>query len=165
MTLMDWHRYLEQSPGDSYADAKNVLELAISCLDLATNYTPCDGRVYNNLGIALERLLEGFLSEHSIKSIQLHERISSAYQTAVMIHSSCDEVGCDVASDYAGACLNYGLYLSKLDKFDAAIEILELVPDATVDENELDAAAWARQRVTRDATNLLLFCRRMRSRS
>mmetsp|Transcript_20080 Transcript_20080/g.35703 ORF Transcript_20080/g.35703 Transcript_20080/m.35703 type:complete len:336 (-) Transcript_20080:46-1053(-) len=190
MALLDYHGHLQLSV-DSVTDADGngithiqtesddsnyslsqyepSLELAVSCLDEATKHTPCDGRLYNNLGIALERLLEYNIANslQSKKVMELHDKIRSAYRNSIMIHSVCEQLGCDVAADYESACLNYGLYLSKRDQFDNAIDVLSrIVPPTTntaaVNENQLDAATWARRRVIRDATNLLGFCSRQR---
>ena len=177
MALLDYHHNLQSYKNDNAngerSDGKSVLDLAISCLNEATRQTPCDGRLYNNLGIALERLLEYHynIGSTQISMIeQLHVNISLAYQNAVLIHSTCERVGCEVGADYESACLNYGLYLSKLDKFDDAIDALSriAVTKAATDEdgeqNELNAAAWARQRVLTDATNLLHFCTRQKGK-
>lgn len=173
MALLDYHGQSIANGNSGSHDVRNTLiqgehtlELAISCLDVATKHTPCDARLYNNLGIALERLLE-YHNTNSMqdKATELHQRIKSAYQRSVMIHSTCEQVGCDVGADYESACLNYGLYLSKLDAFYAAAEVLSRVAsraDAIAVENEMDAATWARQRVITDAKNLLDFCMRQR---
>ena len=164
MAVMDYYDFmLQQQPRPEYSD--DVLDLAISCLNEAITHTPCDGRLYNNLGIALERCL----SKCQARMLEeLHNNISSAYQKSIMIHSKCKQVGCDVRADYESTCLNYGLYLSKLDEFVAAIDVLsKIVPINTADDtvvnetdDELDDVAWARQRVIRDATSLLSFCKR-----
>jgi hypothetical protein len=63
-------------------------------------------------------------------------------------------------------CLNYGLYLSKLDDFENAIDILSLVATEDGDDedtsamDEEDASHAARRRVLSDIGNLLGFCRR-----
>ncbi|KAL7542418.1 hypothetical protein ACHAXR_011750 [Thalassiosira sp. AJA248-18] len=178
MALFDYHDHLQlpvnsaadiiqhEGSGSNLMQCGHVLELAVSCLDEAINHTPCDGRLHNNIGISLERLL-GFYNDHA-NSVEIHDKIASAYHNSIMIHSTCEEMRCDVAADYESACLNYGLYLSKLDKFDDAIEILSRIasPTAPTDEvNEMDAATWARQRVIRDATNLLSFCEQQRDTS
>ena len=157
-----WH-YLGMAVESSSNEAANIegtLELAISCLNVASEYTPCDGRIYNNLGIALERQ-QGSMRE------DLHSEIVSAYEKSIMIHSKCENVGCDVGADYESACLNYGLYLSKLDLFDEAIDVLSRIVGEKAEhqsmdtaEEELDAAGWTRQRVLQDAEGLLSFCKR-----
>jgi len=185
MALLDYHHHLQLSTdsapdnnrmmeSDNSSDnlttqgGQKILELAVSCLNEAIKHTPCDGRLCNNLGIALERLLHCYNIDSFHKEKKLRDEISSAYRKSIMIHSTCEQVGCDVGADYESACLNYGLYLSKLDEFSAAIDVLSRIASPTntvaavVNEHEIDAATWARQRVIKDATNLLSFCRRTR---
>jgi len=173
----------------------DALELAVSCLEEAAKHTPCDGRLYNNLGIALERLLERYNTANNNNSnnnnnndddngstphdnsammmtVELNERIRTAYETSTAIHSACQRVGCDVAADFESACLNRGLYLSKLDEFGAAVEVLSRMTvqpayddgdaaDNAADNVDGDAAgAWARRRVVEDAMRLLSFCQK-----
>ena len=160
MALLDYYYHqVESSSPNEAADIDDTLELAISCLNVASEYTPCDGRLYNNLGLALER-------QQSSMREDLHSEIVSAYERSIMIHSTCESVGCDVGADYESACLNYGLYLSKLDLFDDAIDVLSRIVGEKAEhqsmvtaEKELDAAGWARQRVMRDAEGLLSFCK------
>ena len=102
------------------------------------------------------------------RETKLRDEISSAYRKSIMIHSTCERMGCDVGADYKSACLNYGLYLPKLDEFEDAIGVLSRIVSPThtvvaaLDEHEIDVATWARQRAIRDASNLLQFCRRQR---
>lgn len=155
MAILDYHDHLQQATNEiiqsDVADGKIAraeLELAVSCLHEATKYTPCDGRLYNNLGIAFERLLQ---YETTRSLLDLHERVSSAYETSIMIHSTCDQ-RCDVGVDYASACLNYGLYLSKRDQFSKAIDVLSKI----VPQNDRLHARYGR--LITDASNLLSFC-------
>jgi hypothetical protein len=69
-------------------------------------------------------------------------------------------VGCDVNTDYESACLNYGLFLSKLDDFEGAIDILSLVVANYEEAQDTDSDAVDASRVLRDASNLLGFCKR-----
>ncbi|KAL7529161.1 hypothetical protein ACHAWF_002863, partial [Thalassiosira exigua] len=141
-------------------DGGLALELAVACLDEAAKRTPCDARLFNNLGIALESLLER-RNSHSASSETLagiHRRIVSAYRKSLSIHSLCDRLGCDVAADREGASLNYGLYLSKLDDFEGAVDVLSEVAPGTFDP--MDARAQQRLRVIGDATSLLSFCKK-----
>jgi len=179
MALMDYHDHLALSSGSSscndvlvsanLTEVPCALELAVSSLNEAVKHTPCDGRLYNNLDIASERLLEHYLNVNSVQSNssmeQLGEKIQSAYRKSITVHSECRQMGCDVGSDYASACLNFGLHLSKLDMFLDAVNVLSrIVPPSSdssaMHDNEMDSEAWARQRVINDATSLLAFCKR-----
>ena len=148
----------------------------MACLEEATKYTPCDGRLYNNLGIALERFLEyhhsscttcdtGYIQSQLL--LGLHDKILTAYRTSVTIHSLCERMGCDVGSDCERACLNYGLYLSKQNDFEGAVDVLSrivtpagIAANTTTPMSEHDVASCERQRVIEDATKLLAFCRK-----
>jgi hypothetical protein len=179
MALLDYHNYevaMQQQQQQNENCDCSFLRLAISCLEEATTHTPCDGRLQNNLGIALERLLEYHQSSDSDDGMTLVDRsrlldslrgqIATAYDRSIQIHTLCNQVGCDVKADYESACLNYGLFLSKIDDFEGAINILSLVAanyevdEDTTDSGTTDASLIARRRVLRDANNLLVFCRR-----
>jgi tetratricopeptide (TPR) repeat protein len=171
MALLDYHNYhLQYKHQEDYTV---VLRLSISCLETATIYTPCDGRLQNNLGIALERLYEFHLQtlgndQNEDELTALRSRIATSYERSVQIHFLCNQIGCDVKADYESVCLNYGLYLSKLDDFENAIDILSLVATEDGDDEDerdddsatMDASLAARRRVLRDTRNLLAFCRR-----
>lgn len=176
MALLDYHNYLQYEQQEDYTTKDSiVLRLAISCLETATIYTPCDGRLQNNLGIALERLYEFHLQTlgndlNEDEMTILRSRIATAYERSIQIHSLCNQIGCDVKADYESVCLNYGLYLSKLDDFENAIDILSLVVTEDADDDddedtsaimeEEDASHAARRRVLSDIGNLLGFCSR-----
>ncbi|KAL7444890.1 hypothetical protein ACHAXH_008751 [Discostella pseudostelligera] len=155
MALLDYHYHLQRSDGTDDMNitnnARSGLDLVVSCLYEATKYTPCDGRLYNNLGIALEQLL---LCETFHSVVELHDRVISAYERAIKILSKCERLGIDVSTDYASACLNYGLYLSKLDNFSNAIDVLSKIvpPNGRLLANHC--------RLITDASNLLSFCKR-----
>eukprot|EP00984_Skeletonema_dohrnii_P032385 scaffold26473_cov138-Skeletonema_dohrnii-CCMP3373.AAC.6 len=172
MVLLDYHSYevaLQQQQQDC---AKNysILRLAISCLEEATTYTPCDGRLQNNLGIAWERLFEYHQSrekENEMSTADLSRlldsicgQVAEAFSRSIQIHTLCKQVGCDVNTDYESACLNYGLFLSKLDDFEGAIDILSLVAANYEEAQDTDSDAVHASRVLRDASNLLGFCKR-----
>ncbi|KAL9184548.1 hypothetical protein ACHAXT_012518 [Thalassiosira profunda] len=154
MALLEYNDLLQAEPSAARAtiNGGGLVELAVSCLEEASKHTPCDGRLYNNLGIALERLLSV-----TDKAAGLDDRIRSAYQHSIDTHFACKQAGCDVDADFASASLNYGLYLSKLDLFEDAISVLSRIAPQEMPVAEIDAA---RQRVVRDAMGLLSFCER-----
>ena len=142
---------------------KSVLDLAIACLKEGAKYTPCDARLYNNIGLAWERKLAQFTSSTDAKENDykhIHTKIKSAYQNAVTINSCCSVIGCDVVADYERTCLNFGLYLSYQNDFKGAIDVLETIELTTVKLRDLDMMSPARQRVIEDAHCLLLFCKK-----
>lgn len=157
MALLEYFEHLQSSTtnGITHTDininkSREGLNLAVACLYEATRHIPCDGKLYNNLGIAYERLLR---CETAVSELH-HEKVSSAYEKSIMIHLICERARCNVGVENASACLNYGLYLSKREEFSKAIEVLsKIVPtnDRLPDENG---------RLIEDASHLLSFCNR-----
>jgi hypothetical protein len=160
-----WH-YLGMAL-DEFANIDNssaLLDLAIACLEEeGAKYTPCDARLYNNIGLAWEKKLALFRTNNAANEIDMrhfHNKIKAAYKNAVLMNSICSRMGCDVASDYERACLNFGLYLSYQNDFRGAIHVLErieLTCDPTSNSQDLSPA---RHRVINDARNLLRFCKK-----
>mmetsp|Transcript_14166 Transcript_14166/g.27039 ORF Transcript_14166/g.27039 Transcript_14166/m.27039 type:complete len:649 (+) Transcript_14166:2-1948(+) len=161
MAMLEFYEVLQYPDiGNSNPDSiegEDVLELSIECFNKATRHTPCDGRLYNNLGIALERL-----SECRRES---DERIKRAYKTSFVIHSVCEKIGCDVGADFERTILNYGLHLSKQDDFEGAIRILSQIESRAASSNknsELTSGSMhandSRQKIIQDAKGLLSFC-------
>mmetsp|Transcript_13158 Transcript_13158/g.21612 ORF Transcript_13158/g.21612 Transcript_13158/m.21612 type:complete len:626 (-) Transcript_13158:115-1992(-) len=170
MALLDYHNYnVAMQKQRDCTNNCSILRLAISCLEEATTYTPCDGRLLNNLGIARERLFEDYQTrkeetEMSTTDLSrfldsLRGQVADALSRSIQIHQLCKQAGCDVNADYESACLNYGLFLSKLDDFEGAIDILSLVA-ANYEAEDTDSDAIVASRVLRDASNLLDFCKR-----
>jgi hypothetical protein len=108
-------------------------ETALQCLRYATQFTPRDARLYNNLGLVLNRL--------GGCPIQSYER-------SIELHTLSQSGGCQVDADLDSVLLNYGLYLSNKDEFAPACNVLERVSQG-------DSS-----RIQRDAAGLLRFCRR-----
>ncbi|KAL3773278.1 hypothetical protein ACHAW5_003441 [Stephanodiscus triporus] len=164
MAILDYNDHLQLSDIARGGITSMEMELAVACLNEAAKHTPCDGRLYNNLGIALERLMHCQASNSRIM-IEQREKAAEAYKKSMLIHSTCQRMRCNVHADHISTCLNYGLYLSKLDQFGCAIDILSRIvhqTDTLTDaDNDLDEIR-ARQRVVRDAKKLLAFCKSQR---
>lgn len=126
MTLREMFKDMNKSLPDMKI---SVLEMSISCLGVAKNLIPCDARLYNSFALALETLREYYqfkqleLPQEGERS--LHGQIIDFYERALLLHDLSHRAGCDVAVDYDSACLNYGLYLSKLDVFDQSVKVLQ----------------------------------------
>lgn len=153
MTLLDYNDHFQLSTDDS------TVELGVSCLCESIKRTPCDGRLYNNLALALERI--SYCCNPDSSSIKdLREEIAATYQKSLLLLTACKQIGCDVDVDYASLSLNYGLYMSKLDKFYLAIDVLSrIVPEkyTSIDnQNILDPTT---ERAVKDATCLMSFCK------
>ena len=147
-------------------ESKALAEMAISCLKIALTLTPCDGRLCNNLGLAHETLFSLDASkkydienneDFIVHSDQEQEIIANFYSLSLKLHGISKKVGCDVSFDFDQACLNYGLYLSKQNRFSDAAEILSYFNDVGTingsisDENHL--------RMIFDGTRLFQFCK------
>jgi hypothetical protein len=162
MTLAEFTNYKHDSFDEALFDVDSVLELAVACLEEGEKYTPCDARLYNNIGLALEKTLlrSNILSSQNGRSCT-HQKIKSAYEKAVAINSICSRIGCDVASDFERVCLNFGLYLSYQDDFHGAVAVLEMIEQISVDGlGTSKGMSPERQRVIDDASGLLLFCKK-----
>ena len=142
-----------------YTDIENqILDLAITCFEEALKHTPCDARLYNNLGLAWEKRLAELLQSNNVHNHSdlryIHDNIKSSYEKAVVINSICSTVGCDVVPDLERVCLNFGLYLSYQDDYRGAVQVLERIQFGS----DLGDMPLARRRVIEDAHKLMSFC-------
>jgi len=152
MTLLDYSNHIQLSTDIS------TVELGVSCLRESIKHNPCDGRLYNNLGLALERM-SYCCNPYSSTIEVLREEIAVTYQKSLLLLSACKKKGCDVDVDYASLSLNYGLYLSKLDNFCLAIDVLSrIVPEKVTSIDNQDMLDPTTERAVKDATCLLSFC-------
>jgi tetratricopeptide (TPR) repeat protein len=159
MTLAEYTNYNNDSLSRTF-DVE-ILDLAIACFEEATKHTPCDARLYNNIGLAWEKKLQSNHVSSQNDKVYMHQKINSAYQKAVAINSICSRLGCDVTSDFERACLNFGLYLSYQDDFHRAVAVLEMIDEFTEGSlDTLEGMSPERQRVIEDARGLLLFCKK-----
>lgn len=138
---------------------------AIEALLEAKSLNPADGRVYNTLGIALER------QAHMLSSDDFEMAILEAYRMAALLHRRAAGAGCKGAAlDARSSLLNWGLWHANRDEFENAVAVLRQVfvdstvaaeptskAQATCDE-EIDARQIEANRVVRDARRLLSFC-------
>lgn len=141
----------------SELDDSTSIDLAIACLQEGIKYTPCDARLYNNIGLVWEKKLAQCNSNNGGEMQIIHDKITSAYETAIAINSICTRIGCDVRSDFERACLNFALYLSYQDDFQSAIRLLERIQPITSGSESRSPESL---RVSDDARSLLLFCRK-----
>jgi len=169
-----WH-YLGMALGDSYnpkeeenGGGRIVLELALDCLYHATTLTPCDARLYNNIGLLLEKIASSFSGENQHHLYMEKINIHQAYQTSIKLHQSYQTYGkcADVTHDYDGTCLNYALFLSYQDDFEGAVQILSnLFPSNNDGDNGVgegggydSSSSDAGTRIREDAFRLFMFC-------
>lgn len=124
--------------------AKVCLETSRKCLQHASQLCPCDARVWNNLGLASSRLV----LQH--EQIELTKNAEHAFETCLGLLKSTMQAGCDVSADTMACRLNYGLFLSNLDRFQEAATILE--PLTQVENENQDTE------IVHQATRLYNFC-------
>ena len=162
-----WH-YLGMSLREIYKAQFNdpiTLQMAVLCLRYAIFLIPCDGRLFNNFALALETLNE-YYQENQIKissdvAVSLHDQIVTGYERSILLHDLSARAGCDVATDYDSACLNYGLYLSKLDLFDKSVKILKRRFTAHDDLNKTGNCSDDHKTVRQHGQSLLEFCSKL----
>lgn len=154
--LMEYSGLLSD-PGE----AIGVLEVAIECFEIASFVTPCDSRVYNNLGIILGTIDEmerkysydnrkNDDSGYNSPTRRMTEQ-EAAYRKGLGILQRSIKAGCtneSLTRDLQSLSLNYGLFVANQDRFYDAAEILESVGDPN-----------ASNEAGRDAYRLWKYCR------
>jgi tetratricopeptide (TPR) repeat protein len=117
--------------------------LAAAALWEASKLNPNDARVFNNLGLVLER--QSVLVDNDMAKVE------QIYMKSLQLHQRSKQVGCDVVQDMNAAALNYGLFIANQDRFEEAIAILSQIGCPTM--HDID-------RVKDDAFKLREFCQR-----
>jgi hypothetical protein len=109
--LLEW--------ASSQKNEKSLLQIAMECLFRASELCPCDARVWNNLGLTMGRLV------HQHGRTNLAAQAELAHATCLRLLLRTSQAGCEVSSDIDACRLNFGLFVSKLDRFEQAAELLE----------------------------------------
>lgn len=143
-TLLDYADAVDDAT--HWDESVPCLEEAVRALEEAVTLTPCDARVYNTLGRALDRLSRRAARPTRVPAIR------EAYQRAVDILERSQNMGCDV-SDLDLVRFNYGLYLSNLDLFAEAAAVL-LPTAAKYQSGETE------DRILADAHSIFQLCQR-----
>mmetsp|Transcript_3065 Transcript_3065/g.6107 ORF Transcript_3065/g.6107 Transcript_3065/m.6107 type:complete len:530 (+) Transcript_3065:2817-4406(+) len=141
---------------ESRRSQRNTLELAVACLEHASQLAQYDGKLLSNLAYAL-----GLISQQLERpDEELVDRIRAAYQLSVEINFSVEEAGCYAAVDYESACLNFAIWLYEKRDFRGAARILSRIEHRfdMIAEDEPDPES--RRQDLRDAMELLAYCRR-----
>jgi hypothetical protein len=131
-------------------ERNTILDAAIDCLRHATIFSPCDSRVYSNLGVALSRRYPNSL-EHESRTVE-------AYQKSREILEQSREAGCDVEDEWDSVSLNYGLFLANIDRFADSVCALDRTARKK-EEDSVDTTTTTSQ-VVDDAHRLWQFCKR-----
>lgn len=166
MALRDYSLYCRSSRSNkSLSNQMQIVQQAsIDCLEYATSLTPCDGRLFNNLGLALgERYLEKINCLQSHDEEELYQKARSSYLRAKFLHEASKRMGCDVGHELDACILNHGLLAANLDQFHEAVAILS---GATADssifldetQDEANAIGSFHARLLRDIQTLKDFC-------
>ncbi|CAB9511693.1 P4Hc [Seminavis robusta] len=142
---------LAKANNDGMHHQHHYLQQAIDCLQRAAVLTPCDSRVYNNLGIALGQQVEP-LKEASF-AIQTSKE---AYRRGHTLLLALAQAGCDVVDETDTLSRNYGLMLANQDRFTEACEVLKDTAARYLEAEKKDGKAPPRGIV--EAYQLWKFC-------
>lgn len=148
-----WHylgsSLMELSSVSSYqASPQRLLEFALKCFLTAVLFTPCDSRIYNNMGLVYVRLASLALS--NVVNDEYSQAAEQAYQKGWELLRKSETAGCDVTNDFDALTLNYGLHLSNQDRFAEACSILDRLASKAEEGSD--------NRIIRDAHMLFSFC-------
>ena len=125
-TLIEYSDMVRINDGDNDNDGAHsleALEYAILALEEAKTLIPCDARVYNTLGRALDRYAQRQPQPHHP---QLSDAAQLAYKRCVDLLEHAQRMGCQVQEAELDAMrLNYGLHLANQDLFAESFQILE----------------------------------------
>eukprot|EP00536_Pseudo-nitzschia_multiseries_P013192 jgi/Psemu1/298361/fgenesh1_pm.546_\ len=131
----------QQPSSSSSSAARATREAALECFRLASILTPCDSRVYNNLGIVLGKIRNSSATAAAAAAVESADIITSplplleaeeeeerAYRTGWILLRRAMEAGCTTPQTdrhLVTLSLNYGLFVANRDRFEDAIAILE----------------------------------------
>ena len=146
----------EHAKTEKDSQALGIMQLSISCLEQAAKLIPCDGRLCNNFGLALETLSTYITATDKTIISGDQERIIGYYKRSVRIHQLCEQIGCDVSLDLAMVILNYGLYFANQDEFEHAVKIL--LRFRFFGEDIKYSSNSEQSRIINDGFRLLNFC-------
>ena len=113
--LLEWTKTVS-----SLHQQESLLQIAMHCLSRASELCPCDARVWNNFGLTTGRLV------HQHGQTELTTQAEMAYMVCLDLLHLTSQAGCGEVSLDIDACrLNFGLFVSNLDRFDQAAELLK----------------------------------------
>ena len=126
----------------------------------AAELTPCDGRLYNNLGLVLGQLY--MKRKHQV----FFDQARQCYEKSALLHRNSQVAGCDIQNEFDASILNYGLFLANLDRFREAADVLASASDVNdfvktkggEASHVLTDSEASHLRILQDADALCLFC-------
>ena len=145
--------------GQTPDDASVVEQLSLDCLLHAEELTPCDARLYNNLGLLLGQV---YMKR---KNQVFFDQARQCYEKSALLHRNSQVAGCDIQNEFDASILNYGLFLANLDRFREAADVLASASDVNDFVKTKGGASHAltdseasHLRILQDADALRLFC-------
>ena len=126
--LMEYGDYLEAN--GACDDSLRTLQVALDCFRIAAKVlTPCDARVYNNLGIVLGKVIKLQCQQQEVDDVNhMKKEQENAYKCGLEIIYRSRNAGCTTiinSASFECLSLNYGLFLANEDRFQEAAETLE----------------------------------------
>jgi hypothetical protein len=160
---------LNDAAVQSPLSAAALLQWAVRCGALASQLTPQDYRVYNNRGIAQNRLRDLRASGPpgevlDVDPARIHESFARALE---LLEQSMVVMGrvASLEEAWASTALNYALVLAHREAWVDAVELLEWIPVGNEDDgafgtnSETDApSSSSHEQVLQDAYKLWQFC-------
>jgi len=153
MALRDYHL------AEGSDDASGIIkQLSLDCLLLAAELTPCDGRLFNNLGLLFGQL-------YTEQNRQAYfDQAQQCYNKSEVLHRAAQLAGCDIGREYDASILNHGLFLANLDRFHEAADVLARATRISDfwrvkgDSHALTDSEATHLRMLEDAHGLRTFC-------
>ena len=181
--LMEYAQFLTYSPKYDIRQPSPtaILDAAIQCFDQAKGLTVCDARVYNNLGIAHSRKADlfgelntgvalaasspGYPNKHQHQDPRTREQqrqselqlAEAAYRQGYRLLQQFQCAGChNMEQERRALHKNYGLFVSRQDRFEEACHILEEAANKYSVEGSSEESSDS---TTRDCYELWKYCR------
>jgi len=106
----------------------SLLWVALDLFRRASVLCPCDSRIWNNRGLAVNRILQsesdfGFNKQEQ-QSLLEQEGFWAFSMSLDLLQRSLNS-GCDVLDELYACRLNFGLFVANLDQFSKSMEILK----------------------------------------
>ena len=142
-------------------NAETMQVVSLDCLRYAAQLTPCDGRVFNNIGLSLGHMYMEKGQDSDAAKI-FHETCQ-CYEKASLLHRASELVGCDVGYEHDASVLNHGLFLANLDQFGDAVRVLSEIKgmQGLSEEDTYETISEGQRihlRIVKDGLGLRRFC-------
>ncbi|OEU20290.1 hypothetical protein FRACYDRAFT_236365 [Fragilariopsis cylindrus CCMP1102] len=122
---------------------KVIYEVAFNCYQISKLVTPCDSRIYNNIGILLGKMNDvidiDFDNNDIDNTTRRNQQREIAYKHGINILERSKDSGVKINNDLYSLSLNYGLFLANEDRYKDATIILESIVSVHINDNDNDA--------------------------